>query len=443
MRSASREIPVHPNARPRAGEIRALTGLRAVAALWVVLFHFRVLFEPLLGEVPLLEPLLDAGWAGVELFFILSGFVIARRYVDDIGSGISPAAVLRFWWNRLARVWPAWAAVTLVMGAWIWGLRAAGWNADVLASHPAADVPTLLRQLSMTQLWGEDNLLTASYLVPGWSTSAEWLAYLAFPVLAVLLRPLGRLWPGVNLALAHVALLPLVLLAYRTGPLDWQQNWLLRIACGFVSGILLALALREPRVAERLVPLSRVAVLLAPAVIVFVSVWASWRAAGNPGVDFHGVAILAFPMLVAALAVGGGGVATWLSRPVLVYGGRISYCLYLVHMAVLEVVLGIAWQDPARRFVVSPELALLAPVLVAVAIVLGAGLHRFVEEPCQRAMVRMPGRTTMRRSGKRRAEPFAPTSPGISPSVDLPLPRRTQGQSAAAVGAPFRPLTTE
>ena len=60
------------------GEIKALTGLRIVAAVWVVLFHFR----PMLSDVSpdfreSLSPVLNCGAQGVDLFFILSWIVLA------------------------------------------------------------------------------------------------------------------------------------------------------------------------------------------------------------------------------------------------------------------------------------------------------------------------------------------------------------------------------
>src|SRR6201996_972005 len=75
------------------GEIKALTGLRIIAALWVVLFHFR----PMLGDVSpdlrdALAPVLNCGAQGVDLFFILSGFVLTWNYLDRMGRSWSPRA---------------------------------------------------------------------------------------------------------------------------------------------------------------------------------------------------------------------------------------------------------------------------------------------------------------------------------------------------------------
>ena len=89
----------------RRPPLPALTGLRAVAAVWVVLFHYR---DDLLALVPGLAPLdtfMRAGYLGVDLFFPLSGFVLAYTYADRLGS-FSWRASADFVRNRFARVWP-------------------------------------------------------------------------------------------------------------------------------------------------------------------------------------------------------------------------------------------------------------------------------------------------------------------------------------------------
>ena len=91
----------------RSGEIKALTGLRIIAAVWVVLFHFRPLLRlasPDLTDA--LAPVLDRGAQGVDLFFILSGFVLTWNYLERMGESFSLRATVHFLWLRLARVWP-------------------------------------------------------------------------------------------------------------------------------------------------------------------------------------------------------------------------------------------------------------------------------------------------------------------------------------------------
>src|SRR5881392_3977713 len=89
-------------------QVHALTGVRIVAAMWVVLFHTR---GNIASEFPwlsdLIGPVLAHGELGVDLFFALSGYVLALNYGNRMGLRLDRKATTRFWWARLARVWPA------------------------------------------------------------------------------------------------------------------------------------------------------------------------------------------------------------------------------------------------------------------------------------------------------------------------------------------------
>src|SRR5207248_4315185 len=91
----------------RSAEIKSLTGLRIIAAAWVILFHFRPLLRqasPTADNV--FGPLLGVGAQGVDLFFILSGYVLTYNYLDRMGERWTGRGTLRFLWLRLARVYP-------------------------------------------------------------------------------------------------------------------------------------------------------------------------------------------------------------------------------------------------------------------------------------------------------------------------------------------------
>ena len=93
--------------RPRAGgrrdDIRSLTGLRGVAAWWVVLYHFNELLPVSVHGWP--TALLGRGYLAVDLFFILSGFIIAYNYLDGF-SAFDPRKYLHFLGVRIARIYP-------------------------------------------------------------------------------------------------------------------------------------------------------------------------------------------------------------------------------------------------------------------------------------------------------------------------------------------------
>ncbi|MGY1682411.1 acyltransferase family protein [Geodermatophilus sp. SYSU D01176] len=415
--------PSAPAARPSStdaprrsrSEIRALTGLRIVAAVWVVLFHFEGQLMPYVDQLPGSHAVISAGWIGVELFFVLSGFVIARSYLEECGRRWSTAGAARFVANRFARVWPAWMAVTVAACAWLLAAPRLGLDPHVVSTHPPLDLTVLLRQVTMTQMWGESSLVDVSWVPPGWSISAEWLAYLTFPLLALAMRPMLRVHPALALVLATAAMSPLALTSFLHGTDDIEMNWVLRIACSFVAGILASCAVtqlegtqRGERWGQRLTT----AGLVAAGVVLL---WANWRTGqdlttGGEMGKYAAVAVLCWPPLIAGLALTDGGPARFLARDAMVYGGRISYCLYLVHWTVRDVGMAVIMRDPAGAGAQSPGGALAVPVLVVVCFALAAGLHHGVEEPVRRGLVRLWG-------GRRVIDP-APAAEQAQPAPD-------------------------
>ena len=93
--------------RKRLTYIPAFDGLRGLAVLPVVLLHVGVAVLPssrLLGAV-------TRGWYGVDLFFVLSGFIICHVHWNDIGR---PEQVRSYFWKRFVRIYPTyWVALAL------------------------------------------------------------------------------------------------------------------------------------------------------------------------------------------------------------------------------------------------------------------------------------------------------------------------------------------
>ncbi len=94
---------------PPSGHVPALDGARAVATVAVFLFHS-------LWRTPALDPfhpVLAHADLGVEVFFILSGFLVARPLVAHAVHGRRPVRFLDFWRKRVARIWPAYLAALI------------------------------------------------------------------------------------------------------------------------------------------------------------------------------------------------------------------------------------------------------------------------------------------------------------------------------------------
>ena len=149
-------------------EIRSLTGLRGVAALYVMIYHY------LTGSNRVAQNFLDHGYLAVDLFFVLSGFVMGLIYADEFSERASRARYLNFLGRRIARVYPLYI-VAITAGLFVICLNLGDYRANALAVD-------FLLNVVMMQSW----FFRESLDGPAWSISAEWAAYLLFPWLAAL-----------------------------------------------------------------------------------------------------------------------------------------------------------------------------------------------------------------------------------------------------------------
>lgn len=378
----------------RSGEIKALSGLRIVAALWVVLFHFRPLLHqasPPLSEA--LAPVLDCGAQGVDLFFILSGFVLTWNYLDRMGPSWSLRETLHFLWLRLARVWPVYLVTMHLAALWVIFTL----NVGNFPSPDAANLtgPNYLRQLFLVQLWVVPFFDDTSWDGPAWSISAEWLAYLMFGLLVLVLfrvaratRARGLLW------LAFVATLPPLVFLAATGSFYTPWSWLPRIVMQFTAGALACAAVRKLELTRRGRLAAGYLSLGLVAAIVGLLYWFDANPIASIRDDF-GLADIFFMPLVVALAVGAGSLPAVLSTRALVYGGKVSFSLYMVHELVHQ---GWNWAAAQYQIDMQPSWGTKLVVLgLLVGSFLGAVvLFHFVEEPARvwmRAMVSSGGRS--------------------------------------------------
>jgi peptidoglycan/LPS O-acetylase OafA/YrhL len=143
-----------------------------------------------------------------------------------------------------------------------------------------------------------------------------------------------------------------------------------------------------------------------------------------------GAVLIAFPVLVGALALADRGPATWLAKPAMVYGGRISYSLYLVHIPMFEV-FWVAQEHLPQMLGRSTALGHALGLAVLLATVPVAALvHGVVEEPARLRLARL------RPTGSRR-----PQAAATRPIVFIPAPvgpARTGWRSATVAPQPRR-----
>jgi peptidoglycan/LPS O-acetylase OafA/YrhL len=165
---------------------------------------------------------------------------------------------------------------------------------------------------------------------------------------------------------------------------DFSWSWLVRIGGGFLAGAFTAMCVARIRVTATT---GRRASVVAGGAVVFalVVIWWGVLVGSRDGGDYAGLASLAFPVLVGALALADAGPARFLAKDWVVMGGRISFALYLVHECLFEVF----WTAMDVVPALGPQSrwqGLAAPLVVVATVPAAWLLWRFVEEPSRRAM---------------------------------------------------------
>ena len=400
----------------RSAVIPPLTGIRFVAAVWVVSFHVYLFNGDRLGsEHPAVDavvgPVASQGDLGVDLFFLLSGFVLAHNYLHRLGSRPSLESSLTYLWSRLSRVWPLYLLAVTGGGLLLW-LRLEWWGSE-------PNVPLtwgrFWQQVLMVQQWGAADVPDTSWTGPAWSISAEWLAYLAFPALAILVWRLRRRAGAVVTGLlAAVVLVPTLVWTAEAHTQAAPYMWLVRLASEFTCGMLLSAALVSQ--AHRL---RRASSWLAPAAIVTALAWL--YAVQQMDRPWLGPLVLAlFPVLVVSLAAGDGRLHRWLGSPAMVLGGGLSYALYLVHVPLLKL-----FRDALHHgaLPLDPDQQLYGELVVAAAsLALALLLFRRVEEPVRRRMraLARAGEGRLRQDSNLRH--LVPETSALSPELRRPAP---------------------
>jgi peptidoglycan/LPS O-acetylase OafA/YrhL len=381
----------------RTGEIKALSGLRIVAAVWVVLFHFRPLLEQASpGFRSALAPILDCGAQGVDLFFMLSGFVLTWNYLDRMGESFSFRETMHFLWLRLARVWPVYLVTMHLAALWIIFTLHIGHVPPEPSVLDGFNAVSYVRQFLMVQLWFVPFFDGSSWDGPAWSISAEWLAYLLFGALILVVFRVARSTRARSLlGLAFIATLPPILLLLASGHFYTPWSWLPRIVMQFTAGALVCAAVRKMRPSDRIRRANGYLALILVAVIVGILYVLDAHPIPKI-VDGSGLVDVLFVPLLFTLAVGAGSLPWLLSLRPVVYLGHISFSLYMVHELVHT-----TWNWTVTQFelTVFPTLAGKITVLglIVVAFVGAALLYHGVEEPARRWMRTMVGPTKKKR----------------------------------------------
>jgi peptidoglycan/LPS O-acetylase OafA/YrhL len=345
-------------------EIRALTGLRGAAAVTVMIDHYMAVDF----SRPFPWPLLPHAYVAVDMFMILSGFVLAMTYEARFATIPAPVRTILFFRLRIARLYPMYGVMTLVCFV----LCRLGWLTFL---SPDTSFAALLANLLAIQTW----IWPGSSLDgPGWSVSAEWAANLLFPVLlpALLSRSLMR-----ATAVAAAAIVLLLLSAIAFGSLfDVPAPGAVNIISGpqalgrcvseFVIGMYLwRLKSRLAWPAVLSGNAVQAALLIAMAIIML-----------DPALDVAFVLLSA--VLILGLSFDRSALSALLGSGFIYQLGKISYSIYIVHIALLPLRDRLAQNFDSAGVPHSWIAAVLCTAIVALGLAILC--HRLIEMPAQR-----------------------------------------------------------
>ena len=343
-------------------EILPLTSVRGLAALWVVIYHLYSQFTTngwIASGSQLTWNLIGGGSAfSVELFFVLSGFILATTYQGRFH-------LQDFVWHRISRVVPLhWAVLSamVVVTAMLQRVGIRPGDASFFSWQ------TLPLQYLLVDVW----FGLEGWNAPTWSLCAEMAAYACFPLLHYATYGKSR-WATPLTAvflLAHVALV---------STFSFSATGLVAIGrgvFGFAAGMMLQRATQGRSIPPVLLSLSLLALAIMAAT------------------GFYVLTIVVSAALVVALAASqAGAVHRFMSSAVAVWLGRVSFSVYLVHSPIL-----LAFTQFLRRLPVLHDTA--AALLLTVAgylvltMVVSAITYRFIEVPARQALrkrLRPPG----------------------------------------------------
>ena len=303
-----------------AGYLPALTGLRFVLALWVILHHLagqNMLLSATIDALPApLATLIHGGYLAVQTFFLLSGFVLARSYANtrwNKSSGRQFAAA------RFARIYPVYLlSLVIVMKFIVEAMLTPGRTVMQKAG-------LLLDYAFLLQGWKPNPQV--GWNTPAWSLSCEFFFYLCFPLLFAFLG--NAKWRTISLTLGVCVIAPVVMA--HTG-VPWHLKPIIHLSdfvAGIVTARIFALIEGRPWAQQR-------------------GAWFYWPAAAagiwfilHPRVlwgnyaDLNTVLRPLNVLLLLGFALSGGWLARLLSLPRMEYLGKASYSMYVMHVPIL------------------------------------------------------------------------------------------------------------
>ena len=306
-----------------ADRYRILEFWRIAAAVLVMIFHFLNYGPP--SAVHATELLLNL-LPLMDMFFMISGFLIMERYCDRLL--VKKGSYGRFLLRRIARFYPLYFATLSVFVLLAVAVHFGVYQTSSPERYAFSALPA---NLLLIQGWGFTDVLTFNYV--GWTLSAEWFCYLALPVIVIAYR-----FGGIAGLLLLIAATCLALETATAAGVMPFERWFLadtwgafRAFADFAIGAAVAMAAR--RYGREIKSHLPAWLCFAASLIAMAWISASYLVLG----------LLAASIFLAAVAEANNPAGARFLR-VFDPLGRVSFSIYLIHPVVAALVLGGVWR---------------------------------------------------------------------------------------------------
>jgi peptidoglycan/LPS O-acetylase OafA/YrhL len=346
-----------------------LTPIRGIAAILVVIFHFEIVLVLFLPRET--SRLFSKCYLMVDLFFIMSGFIIYHVYGEFFRHEIQKTAFNKYIRARLARVYPL-HIFTLILTIVLVVSQHFKWDEFF---NPNA-IPT---HLLMLQSFGLHSIYT--WNVPAWSISAEFAAYVIFPVFVFAIYRYKIITPVIISTLIIFIYWLLTFKFSKSNGNTGQYNLDLTYDYGYLRGIAGFLAggmIYQLYLKKIFYFLRTDAILIILSALLFACL--------HFGVTDL-VFIPVFLLLVLSAAYNTGRVKRFLSNRFLQWLGDISYSVYLMQFPLMLFVIGslphfgISWNGPYSLHLPYWQAAISCILFLAVLIGISAASYHYIERP--------------------------------------------------------------
>jgi peptidoglycan/LPS O-acetylase OafA/YrhL len=378
--------PDQPHNEPRWSSpisIPSLTGIRGIAAAYVFLTHFQNVLAVYLERPEInANSFMYNGFRGVDLFFVLSGFILMHVHSRDFVRLRWPA-LRAFYILRFSRVYPLNAVVLFALLPIGLGMpNLVAWfrfNDGVDPQWHVHDfcAAGFMQELFLAQTW--TILKLGEWNGPSWTLSAEVVGYALFPFVAQTLIRRRSPTACILSASCSLSLLTALLIAFGHANNNPTGSFgLVRLVFSFLTGMFLCRAFQLWHTRRWLVgtAITMISVL-------FIVLTLSFR-------QVNVLTIWGFSGLIWGLAYQQGPFNALAGSRMAMFMGRISFSFYLIHFIPLKLSL---WLFETSTY--RPSLTLRIVVLLALplgCIAMATAMHRYVERPIQHLARRLLGR---------------------------------------------------